>query len=56
MIKTEDKDKKIIDTFGKVVPELTEMDKEKLLAFGEGLAFAVRAKNKEAPDTDQDST
>ena len=34
-----DKEKQIIDTFGKLIPTLSELDKEKLLAFGEGMAF-----------------
>ena len=34
-----EKDKQIMDTFGKVVPHLSEIDKEKLLAFGEGVAL-----------------
>ena len=36
-----EKEKKILETFGKVVPELSELEKERLLAFGEGLAFKV---------------
>lgn len=34
-----EKDKQIMDTFGKVIPNLSELDKEKLLAFGEGVAL-----------------
>ena len=34
-----EKDKKIMDTFGRIVPQLSELDKEKLLAFGEGMAI-----------------
>lgn len=34
-----EKDKQIMETFGKVVPNLSELDKEKLLAFGEGVAL-----------------
>lgn len=34
-----EKDKCIMDIFGKVIPQLSEMEKERLLAFGEGLAF-----------------
>lgn len=36
-----EKEKKILDTFGKIMPDLTELDKEKLLAFGEGMAFKI---------------
>lgn len=34
-----EKEKKILETFEKVIPDLTEMEKEKLLSFGEGMAF-----------------
>ena len=34
-----EQDKQIMDTFGKVIPLLSELDKEKLLAFGEGVAL-----------------
>lgn len=34
-----EKDKRIMETFGEVVPQLSELDKEKLLAFGEGIAL-----------------
>ena len=34
-----EKDKKIMDTFGKVVPNLSAIDKEKLLACGEGVSL-----------------
>ena len=40
-----EKEQKILETFGKVIPEMSELEKEKLLAFGEGMAFA---KNQEA--------
>lgn len=36
-----EKGKKILEAFGKVIPDMSEMEKEKLLAFGEGLAFMV---------------
>lgn len=32
-------EKKILDTFRKTIPQLSDLDKEKLLAFGEGMAF-----------------
>lgn len=38
-----EKEKKILGTFKRVVPYLSDIDKEKLLAFGEGLGFAVNA-------------
>ena len=34
-----EKDKKIMDTFARLIPELSDFEKEKLLAFGEGMAF-----------------
>ena len=34
-----EKEKKIMETFGKVIPDLSETEKERLLAFGEGIAF-----------------
>lgn len=36
-----EKERRILETFGRVIPKLTELDKERLLAFGEGLAFKV---------------
>lgn len=36
-----EKEKKILNTFGRVIPELSELEKERLLAFGEGMAFKV---------------
>ncbi len=34
-----EKEKQILDTFGKVIPNLNDIEKEKLLSFGEGMAF-----------------
>ena len=34
-------EKKIMETFEKVVPGMTEIQREKLLSFGEGVAFAI---------------
>ena len=34
-----DKEKNILDTFKKVIPKMSEMEQEKLLSFGEGMAF-----------------
>lgn len=36
-----EKDKRIMSTFERVVPKLSEADKEKLLAFGEGFAMGT---------------
>lgn len=43
-----EKEKKILETFGKVIPDLSEMEKERLLAFGEGIAFKNEQIKKEA--------
>lgn len=42
-----EKEKEILDTFGRILPELTEMEKEKLLSFGEGMAFKAEQQKKE---------
>lgn len=34
-----EKEKQIMDTIGEVLPRLTDVEKEKLLSFGEGMAF-----------------
>lgn len=34
-----EKDKKIMETFARILPGLSDLEKEKLLAFGEGMAF-----------------
>lgn len=47
-----EKDKKIMDTFGRVIPKLSEFDKEKLLAFGEGVALMA---GRMQADTEQSS-
>lgn len=36
-----EKQKKILEAMNKLVPQLSELDQERLLAFGEGLAFIV---------------
>ena len=52
-----EKEKQILNTFGKLVPNLSEMEKEKVLAFGEGMAFMVDRRNQEqaVKDGDRDS-
>jgi len=32
-------EKRIVETFSKVIPTMTEPEKERLLSFGEGMAF-----------------
>ena len=34
-----EKENKIMDTIGELIPTLTDLEKEKLIAFGEGMAF-----------------
>lgn len=46
-----EKDKRIMDTFGKVIPNLSETDKEKLLAFGEGVALMAERLRANAQDS-----
>ena len=36
-------DKKILETFKKVLPKLTDREKEKLLWFGEGMALKAES-------------
>ncbi len=38
------KDLRIINVFAQTIPKMSEMDKEKLLSFGEGMAFMVDLK------------
>lgn len=46
-----EKDKQIMETFGRVVPNLSEADKEKLLAFGEGVALMAERQRAGAQDS-----
>lgn len=39
------KEKQILETFGKIIPDLTEIEKEKLLSYGEGYADGIRTRN-----------
>ena len=41
-----EKESKILETFEKVLPSLTELERERLLAFGEGMAFKVESSGK----------
>lgn len=34
-----EKEKKIMETFGRIIPTLTDAEKDQLLAFGEGMAL-----------------
>lgn len=44
-----DNEKKILDTFSEVLPQLNESEKERLLAFGEGMAFKANADKEKKP-------
>lgn len=39
--------RKILETFEKVLPDMTELEREKLLSFGEGIAFKTAEQKKE---------
>lgn len=43
-----EKGKQILDLFEKIVPNLSDVEIEKLLAFGEGMAFKVQ-QEKQSP-------
>lgn len=51
-----DKGAEILKTFGRVLPKLTERDKERLLWFGEGLAFKVEKEKAKGPPKPIQST
>lgn len=34
-----EKERKIMETFGRVIPKMSDQEKENLLAFGEGMAL-----------------
>ena len=42
-----EKEEMILETFKNVIPDLTDNEKEKLLSFGEGMAF-MKEKQKKA--------
>lgn len=48
-----DKEREILDVFKKLVPALTDFEKEKLLAFGEGMAFKAAQQQKKDLPTEQ---
>ena len=45
-----EKEKSILNTFKKVLPNMTELQKEKLLSFGEGMAFVKDKQNGVNPE------
>lgn len=46
-----EKEKQILETFGRVIPLLTEREKERLLWFGEGMAFKAEHQRAEPKKT-----
>ena len=42
-----DNEKKILDMFEKIIPDMTELEREKLLAFGEGIILKTLEQKKE---------
>lgn len=42
-----EKGEKILETFGKAIPGMSETEKERLLAFGEGMAFMMDQRRKD---------
>ncbi len=42
-----DTGKKILETFEKTLPQMSEMEQEKLLSFAEGMAFKTEQQQKE---------
>ena len=43
-----EKDMKIMETFSRAVPMLTDSEKERLLAYGEGIAFMAERRTQSA--------
>lgn len=42
-----DKEKKIMESFQKAIPKMSDLEKEKLLSFGEGIAFVLNRREQE---------
>lgn len=42
-----EKEQKILKTFEEVLPDMSEIEREKLLSFGEGIAFKTAEQKKE---------
>ncbi len=42
-----DKEREILKKFEEVLPKMTELQKERLLAFGEGMVFKTELQEKE---------
>ena len=48
-----EKEIQILTVFGKVIPMLSDMEKERLLAFGEGMVFKAEEQLKEKATAEQ---
>ena len=49
-----EKEKKILDTFEKVLPDMSELEREKLLSFGEGIAFKTAEQKKREQEAEKE--
>jgi len=48
-----EKQKKFLEMLNQIMPHLTELDQEKLLAFGEGMAFMCGLTTQPHPPTER---
>ena len=48
-----EKGKQILDLFEKIVPDLSEVEMEKLLAFGEGMVFMASQQKQQTTSQEQ---
>ena len=48
-----EKEKQILDTFEKVLPDMTELEREKLLSFGEGIAFKTAEQKRKERENEE---
>ena len=49
------KEQKILETFEKVIPDMTELEREKLLSFGEGIAFKTAEQKQREQGKEEES-
>lgn len=47
-------EKKILETFEKVLPDMSELEREKLLSFGEGIAFKTAEQKKDKSEVEKE--
>lgn len=50
------KEQKILETFEKVLPDMTELEREKLLSFGEGIAFKTAEQKKREQEKEKEGS